>query len=281
MLTVRHLNGALTGSETEVDATKERIVFGRQLDCDVHFPPEETDIARHHFALVRRPSGSWTVELFGAPFVAINGAPADNGEVVKDGAKFELGRLGGPSFILGIKEDARTDNYLRTSAQEAAPSARAVAQRATTLAKVARAVAAAAVVLALGAGGVAAYNVISARNTTARLDAAQKEFAGTLAREANLRIGADVRAHLSRAVYLVLLQDTDRRLTPAGTAWVVGPNRLATNSHVAVLREGLRAGEKMIVVRPARTARPTMWSSTSSTPDTSCSAHSSRPTAAS
>lgn len=255
MLTVYHLNGALSGTKSEIDAGKERVVFGRQLDCDVQFPPEETNIARHHFALVRQPSGSWTVELFGAPFVAINGAPADNGQVVNDGAKLELGRLGGPAFTLGIKEDARTDNYLRTNAQEAAPSARAVAQQASTLARVARAIAAAAVVLAVGAGAFAAYNAISARNTTARIDAAQKEFAGALAREAELRIGADVRAHLNRAVYLVLMQDTDRRLTQGGTAWVVGANQLATNAHVAVQREGLRPGEKMLVVAPGKNGK--------------------------
>ena len=255
MLTVYHLDGALNGTKAEIDASKERVVFGRHVDCDVHFPPEATDIARHHFALMRRPSGAWTVELFGTPFVAINGAPADNGEAVKDGAKFELGRPGGPAFILGIKEDVRTDDFPRTNVQEAAPSARAVAQRATTLAQAARAVAAAAVALALGAGGVAAYNAISAHNTTARLDAAQKEFAGALAREANLRIGPEVRAHLGRAVYLVLLQDADRRLTPAGTAWVVDSNRLATNAHVAVLREGLRAGEKMLVVAPGQNGK--------------------------
>jgi Trypsin-like peptidase domain/FHA domain len=255
MLTVRHLNGALAGTETAVDAGKDRVVVGRQLDCDVQFPPEETAVARHHFALVRRPSGSWTVELFGEPFVAINGQPADNGEVVHDGAKFELGRIGGPSFTLGIKEDARTDNYLRTGAQEAAPSARAVAQRASSTARLARAIAAVAVVLAIGGGAYSAYQSVSARNEAARLDAAQKEFTGALAREANLRIGADTRAHLNRAVYLVLLQDTQRRLTPEGTAWVVGPNQLATNGHVAVARDALAPGEKMMVLAPGQNGK--------------------------
>src|ERR1044072_9163729 len=105
MLTVYHLDGALNGTKAEIDASKERVVFGRHVDCDVHFPPEATDIARHHFALRRRPSGAWTVKLFGPPFVAINGAPADNGEAVKDGAKFELGRAGGPAVPLGSQEE--------------------------------------------------------------------------------------------------------------------------------------------------------------------------------
>src|ERR1700742_1544983 len=115
MLTIRHLNGALSGAEVKVDPAKERVVFGRQVDCDVQYPPEETAVARHHFALVRKPSGAWTLELFGTPYVAIDGQPADNGQVVRDGAKIELGRIGGPAFNLAITEDARADNYLKTA----------------------------------------------------------------------------------------------------------------------------------------------------------------------
>src|SRR6266550_3005396 len=249
MLTIRHLNGALAGTEVKIE-NKDRVVVGRQLDCDAQYPPEETAVARHHFALLRKPSGSWTVELFGTPFVAIDGTPADNGQVVRDGAKIELGRIGGPALSVGIAESARSDNYLRTAGQAEAPSARTIATQAGTMARLARAVAAIAVVVALGGGAFAAYNYISASNTRARLDAAQKEFADALAREANLRIGPEVRAHLSRAVYHAQLQDADQHVTAGGTAWVVGPNLLATNAHVAILREGLRPRERMIVRAP-------------------------------
>ena len=249
MLTIRHLNGPQAGTEVKI-TDKDRVVVGRQLDCDVQFPPEETAVARHHFALIRKPSGAWTVELFGTPFVAIDGTPADNGQVVRDGAKIELGRVGGPALGVGIGEDARTDNYLRTAGQAEAPSARAIATQAGTMARVARAVAALAVIVAVGGGAFAAYNYISTSNTTARLDAAQKEFADALAREANLRIGPEARAHLSRAVYHVQLQDAEQRVKAAGTAWVVGPNLLATNAHVAILREGIRNRERMIVRAP-------------------------------
>src|SRR2546423_838885 len=251
MLTIRHLNGAHAGTEVKVE-DKDRIVIGRQLDCDVQYPPEETAVARHHFALVKKPSGSWTLELFGTPFVAVDGTPADNGQVVRGSAKIELGRIGGAAFSLGIAEDTRTDNYLRTAGQAEAPSARRRATKAGRRARLARAVAAVAVVVALGGGAFAAYNYISTSNTTARLDAAQKEFADALAREANLRIGPDVRAHLSRAVYHVQLQDADQRIQAGGTAWVVGPNLLATNAHVAILREGLRPRERMIVRAPGQ-----------------------------
>jgi hypothetical protein len=250
MLTIRHLNGAQAGTEVKLDQAKDRVVVGRQLDCDVQYPPEETAVARHHFALVRKPSGSWTVELFGTPFVAINGTPADNGQVVRDGAKVELGRVGGPAFNLGITEDTRADNYLRTVGQAEAASPRAIATQASTMARVARAIAAVAVVVALGGGAFAAYNYISTNQTATRLDAAQKQFAETLAREANLRISADVRAHIARAAYHVELQDAQQRVRAAGTAWPVRPNLLATNAHVGILREGLRPRERMIVRAP-------------------------------
>ena len=159
MLTIRHLNGALAGTEVKIE-DKDRVVVGRQLDCDAQYPPEETAVARHHFALVRKPSGSWTVELFGTPFVAIDGTPADNGQVVRDGAKIELGRIGGPALSVGIAESARSDNYLRTAGQAEAPSARTIATQAGTMARLARAVAAIAVVVALGGGAFAAYNYI-------------------------------------------------------------------------------------------------------------------------
>ncbi|MEJ0077902.1 MAG: trypsin-like peptidase domain-containing protein [Alphaproteobacteria bacterium] len=252
MLTIRHLNGPQAGTEIKIDSGKERVVFGRQLDCDVQFPPEETSVARHHFALVKKPSGAWTVELFGTPYVAIAGAPADNGQVVRDGARIELGRIGGPALGLGITEDARGDNYLKTAGQAEAASPRQLATQAGGMARVARAIAAAAVVVALGGGAVAAYNYISTSQTTARLESAQQQFSDALAKEANLRIGADVRAHIDRAVYHVELQDADQRIRAAGTAWVVGPNMLATNAHVGILREGLRPRERMIVRAPGQ-----------------------------
>jgi len=217
VLTIKHLNGPQAGTEVKIDQTKERIVFGRQLDCDVQFPPEETAVARHHFALVKKPSGAWTVELFGTPYVAIDGQPADNGQVVRGGVKIELGRTGGPALGVGITEDARTDNYLKTAGQAEAASPRQIATQASTMAKVARAIAAVAVLVAIGGGAFALYNSISASRATARLESAQKEFSDALAKEASLRISADVRAHLSRAVYGVQLQDADQRVRSGGT----------------------------------------------------------------
>src|SRR4051812_14416605 len=199
MLTIRHLNGAQTGTEVKI-GDKDRVVVGRQLDCDVQFPPEETAVARHHFALVKKPSGAWTVELFGTPYVAIDGQPADDGQVVRGGVKIELGRVGGPALGVGITEDARGDNYLKTAGQAEAASPRQIATQASGMAKLARAAAVVAVIVAVGGGAFALYNSISTSRATARLESAQKEFSEALQKEAELRIGTDARARLSRAV---------------------------------------------------------------------------------
>jgi len=252
VLTIKHLNGPQAGTEVKIDQTKERVVFGRQLDCDVQFPPEETAVARHHFALVRKPSGAWTVELFGTPYVAIDGQPADNGQVVRGGVKIELGRVGGPALGVGITEDTRADNYLKTAGQAEAASPRQIATQASTMAKVARAIAAVAIIVAVGGGAFATYNYISTSQATARIESAQKEFSEALQKEATLRISANARAQLSRAVYHVELQDGDQRIRAVGTSWVVGSNLLATNAHVAIAREGLRPRERMIVRAPGQ-----------------------------
>jgi len=250
MLTIRHLNGALAGTDSKI-ADKERVTVGRQLDCDVQFPPEETAVARHHFALVKKPSGSWTVELFGTPFVAIDGTPADNGQVVRDGARIELGRIGGPALGVEIAEDVRSDNYLKTAGQAEAPSARAIATHAGTMARAARLAAAVAGVVAVGGGVFALYNYIATSRATARLESAQQEFSYALAREAETNIGADVRSRLARAVYNVQLVDAQGGIdVGGGTASVVGPHELATNGHVAISFQTLRPGERMIVRAP-------------------------------
>ena len=213
--------------------------------------PEETSVARRHFALNRKPSGSWTIELFGEPFVAINGTPADNGEVVRDGAKIELGKIGGPALTLAITEDARTDNYLRTVAQEAAPSARQVATQASTMARLARAVAAAAVVLVAGVGGFAAYSHYAAQRTAERLECRAKRIRRCARARSRNAHRPRCPQPVARSVFNVQRMDENGRIdVGGGTASVVGPSVLATNGHVAVMIQTLRPGERMIVRAP-------------------------------
>jgi hypothetical protein len=227
MIIIRHLSGPRAGTEDRLDPKLNRIVFGRRESCDVVYPPEETIVAREHFALVRKPpnlAGHWTIELFGEPFVAVNGIAAEPGQRLPADAKFELGRHGGPSFTVHVEADAAADNLPVTALQEEDEGARAAAARAGTSARLARRIAAAGAGAAVIALAVAVY--IFWRPMPPQ------------------GITPAIRAQLLRAAYHVE--------TPEGeaTAFPIAPHTLGTNAHVGALFEGLKPGEHMIVRAP-------------------------------
>ncbi len=243
MLIIRHLTGPLAGTETRIEPHLDRVMFGRQLDCQIAYPPDATIVARHHFALMRKASGDWTFDLFGAPYVAVNGVAADPGAKLPNGAVIELGKRGGPSFKVLIERDARTDNMPPTEVQAEVVSARTMARWATRIA-------AAGAVVAVAAGAGAGYYYYRGSSDAARLERAIKGIADTQASDANLRIGSDVRTRLPRSVYLVLVRDAQGRERGAGTAWPVAPHLLGTNGHVAEIGDALAQGENMVVRAP-------------------------------
>jgi hypothetical protein len=227
MLIIRHLTGPGAGTEDRPDPKLNRIVFGRRTTCDVVFPPEETIIARDHFALVRKPpgpAGHWTIELFGEPFVAVNGIAAEPGQRLPADATIELGKHGGPSFTVHVEADASTDNLPLTGPQQEDEAVGLAAIKARRSASFARRIAFSGLAVAIVAGGVAVYwHSISPKP-----------------------IGSAVRAQLLRAAFLV---DVGR---PYGTAFPIGPHTLATNSHVGKAFEELGPGQQMIVHSPGK-----------------------------
>ncbi len=233
MIIVRHLSGARAGSEDRLDPKLDRIVFGRRMSCEVVFPPEEALVAREHFALERKPpgpSGHWTIELFGEPFVAVNGLPADPGQRLPPDATFELGRRGGPSFSVHLEADAAEDNLPITLTQEKDEGARAAAAKARSAAAWARRIGFAGLAAAVIAGAAAAY------------------FRWT---EAKPGISEAIRAHLLRATFLV--EAPAGRLE--GTAFPVGPHTLATNAHIGELFKKLRPGQVGTVRSPGQNGK--------------------------
>jgi Trypsin-like peptidase domain len=250
MLIIRHLTGPLAGTEQRIEPNVDRVVFGRQLDCQVVYPADANIVARHHFALERRASGDWTIDLFGQPFVAVNGIPADPGAKMPPGATFELGRRGGPSFQVATEAEARTDNLPPTAPQEEDEGARAMAVRAGRTALGAQRIAALGLALAVAAGAAGYYYYYRPGADAARVEQAIARFYEAAARDANTRIGADVRARLARAAYVVMRRDARGRHSGVGTAWPVGPHLLGTNAHVAAARDGLGPGEALVVRAP-------------------------------
>lgn len=234
MIAVHHLTGPRAGTVDRPDAKLDRIVFGRRQSCDIVFPPEETIIARDHFALVRKPpgpAGHWTIELFGEPYVAVNGVAAEPGQRLPPDATFELGRRGGPSFTVHVEPDAQTDNLPLTARQDQDEGAHLAALRARRLAAVARRIAVAGVAAAVVAAGTAGYFYWNAPRPGG--------------------IGDAVRAQLLRSAFLVEAPAGN----PEATAFPIGPHALGTNSHVGALFTELHPGQQMVVRSPGRQGR--------------------------
>jgi hypothetical protein len=249
MPVVKHVSGPMAGTDTQIDPRTQRITFGRSLDCEIVYPPEFTEVGRKHFALERKPNGRWVVDLFG-DFVAINGVPADPGTIVPPDALIELGRRGGTSFK--FSPEAFTDNMLPTMAGEQDIGARGMASQARGRAELARKVAIGGIIVALIgaiAGGYSYWKV-------SPLEAAMIDHDKKLTKLAQETIGPEVRQQVERSAYLVVAKDPKGQLVGMGTAWPVRSTRgkrvLATNAHVAEIRDQLPQGFSLAVVAPAQ-----------------------------
>src|SRR6266705_6780193 len=171
MLIIRHLTGPLAGKEQRIEPQSDRLTFGRDPGaCDVVFPPDATIVARRHFALVRKPNGEWTIDLFGDPFVAVKGEPAEVGQPVHSGDRLELGHIGGPSFEVVLQDEGLGDQLPKTAPQQVVEAPRAAAARARRLA-------AAGLTVAMLAAGAAAGFMYWTRADASRLDRAVTELA--------------------------------------------------------------------------------------------------------
>ena len=232
MLVVRHKTGPLAGKEERIEPKGDRVTFGRDSAvCDIVYPPDATIVARRHFALVRKPSGEWTFDLFGDPFVAVNGEPAENGMAVHSGAKIELGEFGGPSFEIDLQGEGLANELPVTQPQHKVLGAHAVADHAEHSAVRARRFALIGLAIAILVGGGAAAFVYLARNEAARLNSALEALNREQAQLASESIPRAVRDNLLRAAYFVVTRKEDRE--EYGTASPIGPDLLATNAHVA------------------------------------------------
>jgi V8-like Glu-specific endopeptidase len=256
MLVVHHKTGPLAGTEQRITPTGDRVTFGRDPTvCDVVYPPDATIVARRHFALVRMPSGEWTFQLFGDPFVAVDGAPADTGMAVHSGANIELGKYGGPSFGLELQDEGLKDGMLLTAPQHKVMGAHAAADHAEHSAIRARRVAVVGVVVALFAAiGAGAFYYV-ANSSAERLNKAIAELGRAQSATAAESISQEVRDRVLQAAYLVILRNANGARMADGTASPIAADTLATNAHIVELFERLGPGEKMLVRSPGENGR--------------------------
>jgi hypothetical protein len=257
MLIIRHRTGPLAGKEERPAGRQpDRIVFGRDPEaCDVVFPPDARIVSRRHFALVRKLSGYWTVDLFGEPFVAVDGQPADLGAPIRDGSVIELGQRGGPSFEVRIEGEERPGILEKTEGQEKVQGSRAVAAHAERSAARARRLGVAGLLVALVAAGGAGAFYYQRGETDRQFAEALKQLNETQARLAADNIPREFRDRIGQAAHLVVLRDAAGRERGVATAFPIAPNMLATCAHVVADRDGMKGGEKMLVRAPGPEGR--------------------------
>jgi hypothetical protein len=96
-ITIKHVEGPLAGKVQEFDDSYDTITFGREGDCQVVYPAEETAVAKMHLQLERTPSGDYSLKLLGGRSAEIDGKPASDGARIDSGSVVRLGS-GGPTF---------------------------------------------------------------------------------------------------------------------------------------------------------------------------------------
>jgi hypothetical protein len=252
MIAIHHVSGPLAGTTRSFEEDKDRIEFGRDPDqCDVVYPVDDVRVGRRHFALRREPSGDWAVDVYGEHFVSLDGLPAEADQPALSGSTFRLGRADGPGFTVTF--DRADLPGLRTSDQEAPAPVRVAMHR----------LAIAGGVIAIGLAAAIGFWVTKEQAereadrkhvaaTYASLVEKQEKLSDQQARVVSDRIDPKAIDRLRRATYLVFLQDKEGRQAAQGTAWVIGTDLLATNSHVAEIRDELKPGEKLFVRQPGQ-----------------------------
>ena len=242
-LTIRHLDGPLSGRTQSFGDDKARIVFGRDpAQCDVVWPPDFTAVSRQHFALVKT-TGGYRFELGDNP-VLIDGRPAYQDQYIERTHELQLGDENGPRLTaeasLGAAAAMPSTNVYKaknlSAHEQAQKTKRTVAWVAGGLGVIALAV------------GVALWQVnqIEPVNLAAYTEQIKKEVSADLAST----VTPEVLAGVHDSVYLVLVQSPDGNEVAAATAWVVGPGVMATNAHVGDIFNQIGPGMKLVVRSP-------------------------------
>ena len=123
------------------EAGIDQIVFGRESNCDVVFPPEARIVGGQHGRLFRQVSGGYAIEAFDQHYFEVNGYRPEQGQPIADNATIRFGDAKGPMVRVRMKRLARKDGLLSTLTQAVATPMSKV----TTQIRIAMAVLAAAV----------------------------------------------------------------------------------------------------------------------------------------
>ena len=222
----------------------EEIVFGRESNCDVVFPPEARIVGGKHGRLYRQESGDYAIEAFGNHYLEVNGYPPEPGQPVAPDATIRFGNAKGPMVRVRMTRAARSDGLLSTMAQATV----------TPMGKVTRhikvAVSALAVVVVVAAGAGWWMN----QQTNQRIAQFTQQMDAMRAAVSKQAKGAFPSTDFLRAAaFAVILEDSEGLSRVIGTAWPLKAGMLVTNAHVAEVMNSLKPHEKLFVRRPGGT----------------------------
>jgi hypothetical protein len=233
MISIRHTSGPLAGQSQTFDDSKERIEVGRDPDeCDIVYPADTMSVGHRHCALIREVSGDWALHLYGDHFVGIDKMSAQTDAPIKSGQVLHLGPADGPSFEVAI---VRADNRSgKTTDPQPRPAPASVRLRRIAIGG---GMIALALICTLGVfigRDVVDQHRLAATFASISGDQKQEQVAiAEASQEAGKSISQSAIDRLARGTFLVYFQDAQGNQTPDGTAWVIGPNVLATNAHIA------------------------------------------------
>ena len=223
---------------------KDEIVFGRESNCDVVFPPDARMVGGRHGRLYRQESGDYAIEAFGDHYVEVNGYRPEQGQPIAKDATIRFGNAKGPMVRVVMTRGARTDGLLSTLTQAAATPLSKIA------AEIKVAVAALAVIVVAAVGGLWWMN----HQTNARLEQFTQQIDDMRsAMSAQARDTLPDTNFLRSAAFAVILEDRDGLSRVIGTAWPLQAGMLVTNAHVAKVADSLKPGEKLLVRKPGET----------------------------
>ena len=222
----------------------EQIVFGRESNCDVVFPPEARMVGGRHGRLYRQESGDYAIEAFGNHYFEVNGYRPEQGQPVAGDATIRFGSARGPMVRVHMVREARSDGLLSTLTQASVTPMSKVAAHIKT------AVAALAAVVLVAVGVLWWIN----QQTNARVQQFTQQMD-------DMRSAVSAQAKntlpdtnfLRAAAFAVILEDSDGLSRVIGTAWPLQAGMLVTNAHVAAVMDRLKPGEQLFVRKPGAT----------------------------
>ncbi len=225
-------------------AGTEQIVFGRETNCDVVFPPDARMVGGRHGRLYRQESGDYAIEAFGDHYFEVNGYRPEQGQPITGDSTLRFGSAKGPMVRVHMVREARTDGLLSTLAQATV----------TPMSKVAAHIKVA--VGALAAVVVVAVAVLWWMNqqTNARIaqfNQQMDDMRSTLSAQA--RDTLPDTNFLRSAAFAVILEDSEGLSRVIGTAWPLQAGMLVTNAHVAEVLDSLKPHEHVFVRKPGDT----------------------------